>query len=340
MEKPELHKIEIHHPSDINPARRTAKEIALSIGFDEKTSEEIMLAVSELASNVSKHAYNGRILIIPVHENEHDGIQIESIDNGPGIPDVDEAIADGFSTTGSLGYGLGTVNRMMDEFKIISERGPKSGTHVICKRWLRKEKTIIKSGQFDLGAATRPHPNMTVNGDAYVIKRWEDNALAAVIDGLGHGQFAHLASQKACQYIESHYYLPLEELFRGVERSCRATRGVVMAIAKFDWIQKRLTYASIGNIEAKIFGSNNYMNFIIRRGILGARAVRPHVTEHVWETHYIMVLYSDGIKSHWSWDDFSEYMKEPATSLAQRLLRSLARDNDDATVVVVKGRSE
>ena len=94
------------------------------------------------------------ILITPVHENQRDGIQIESIDTGPGIPDVDDAFGDGFSTTGSLGYGLGTVNRLMDKFNIISKRGQKSGTHVTCKRWLHKEKTIIKQSPIDLGAAS------------------------------------------------------------------------------------------------------------------------------------------------------------------------------------------
>ena len=78
-------------------------------------------------------------------------------------------------------------------------------------------------------------------------------ALVGVIDGLGHGQFAHRAAQTARQYVENHFDLPLDQIFRGVGRACRATRGVVMALARFDWGQGRLAFASVGNIAVRVF---------------------------------------------------------------------------------------
>src|SRR5215471_8678078 len=81
----------------------------------------------------------------------------------------------------------------------------------------------------DCGAATRTHPLMTVNGDAFVLKQWSTGALVGVIDGLGHGQCAHQAAQTAWQYVENHFDQPLGTIFRGAGHVCQATRGVVMA---------------------------------------------------------------------------------------------------------------
>ena len=104
--------------------------------------------------------------------------------------DVDQALADGFSTAGSLGYGLGTVNRLMDELDITSYQGPGSGTGIVCRRWLREQPGSATACPLAFGAATRPHPHMAENGDAFVIKQWAESALVGVVDGLGHGQFA------------------------------------------------------------------------------------------------------------------------------------------------------
>ncbi|MCE5250026.1 ATP-binding protein [bacterium] len=330
--------INISHSSEAAEARRITKTMALSIGFDEKVSEEIVIVISELAANLIKYARNGTLTLTPLDENGPPGIKIESRDTGPGIVDVEQAIGDGYSTAGSLGYGLGTVNRLMDEFNITSDIGKNAGTYIVCTRRLKNENQSMKACPLDVGAATRMYPRMDVNGDAYVIKKWDENLLAGVIDGLGHGQFAHRASEKARQYVETHYDQSFEELFRGVERSCRATRGVVMALAKFDWGREKLTYASLGNIDVKFLGCAEPVNFVVRRGIIGLKSVKPVVTEHTWSVGSLMALYSDGIRSHWRWDDFPGLRAEPAATIAQNLLRSLARDNDDATIVIVKDR--
>jgi len=330
--------IHISNSSEIVSAKRIVKTMALSLGFGEKASEEIVLAVSELGANLVKHAYKGTLTVSPLCTDGQVGIKIESHDTGPGIPDIDQVVADGYSTTGSLGCGLGTVNRLMDEFDITSNVGKNSGTYIVCTRWLHRVKPSMKVCPLEVGAVTRPHLQMSINGDAYIIKKWDESIMAGVIDGLGHGQFAHRASEKARQYLETHCEQPLEELFRGVERSCLATRGVVMALARFDWSVGKLTFASLGNIEARVFGGSNPMNFIFRRGIIGMKTVKPVVTEHTWETGWIMALFSDGIRSHWRWEDFPDILKEPAQHIAQAMLHSLARDNDDATIIIVKER--
>jgi anti-sigma regulatory factor (Ser/Thr protein kinase) len=345
VEQSEREIIEVSCSADESRARGAARAMAGAIGFDETVVEEIAIAVSELASNLSRHTKGGKLVLTRVVNGGRDGIRIESHDTGPGIPDVEEALTDGFSTVGGLGCGLGTLNRLMDEFDIKSQRGSESGTHIVCTRWLHPTGSSSVRCPLSFGAATRSHPITDRNGDAFIIKKEGQFALVGVIDGLGHGQFAQLAAQTARQYVESHCDQPFSAIFRGAGRACRSTRGVVMALARFDWeqdlfgepVRTRLTLASVGNIETRVFGSSESMNFRVRRGIIGLNAPEPVVTEHHWEPNFVMVMHSDGLSSRWRWEDFSELEEAPATVVARRLLLGLAKDNDDATVVVVNG---
>lgn len=338
--------ISIRCAGDVSIARNCAKVMANTIGFSHTASEEIGLAVSELASNLIKHARDGSMTLQPLARDGRVGIQIESHDKGPGIKNIEQAVTDGFSTVGSLGFGLGTVNRLMDEFNIASQQGlPNMGTHILCKRFIRRDKERASSCPLEFGVATRAHPLMNVNGDTFVVKQWGTSALIGIIDGVGHGQHALRAAQAARQYIETHYDQPLSCIFLGVGRACRATRGAVMSLARFDWTEDlsniKLTFSGIGNVEMQVIPKISTLKFLVRRGILGVNAtVNPVVTEHPWLPNYIMVLHSDGISSHWKWADFPEIADASAEVAAQHLLQSLAREDDDATTIVVRGRGQ
>jgi anti-sigma regulatory factor (Ser/Thr protein kinase) len=326
--------IPISNIGDLSAAQLAARSMSTAIGFDDLAVAEIALAVRELASNLVKHAKEGVLILRRIEKAGKAGIQIDSEDQGPGIPNIEHAISDHFSRTGTLGCGLGAVNRLMDEFDVSSRLG--GGTSIVCKRWLPPDTPTALTCPLVFGVATRPCPLMPVNGDAFVIKHWGESALVGVIDGVGHGQLAYAAAQAARQYVEHHYDRELADIFLGVARTCRSTRGVVMALARFDWGQGQLTFASVGNIEARVFGSKEPMNFVVPRGILGMTARRPTVTQHRWPLSNVMVLYSDGLTTGWRWSDLPDIAQASVTLAAQELLRAFARETDDATVVVVK----
>jgi hypothetical protein len=177
---------------------------------------------------------------------------------------------------------------------------------------------------------------MPENGDAFVIVQWERYALAGVIDGLGHGPFAQRAAQTARQYIEQHFDQPLDSLFRGVQRACRATRGVVMALARVDLARGKLTVGSVGNIEVRLFGSAEHFSLIVRRGVIGLNAPSPALLEHPWTPQCILVMHSDGLRTHWHWSEFPGLAESSPDVIAQRLLNTLGKTEDDSTVVVAK----
>ena len=109
-----------------------------------------------------------------------------------------------------------------------------------------------------------------------------------------------------------------------------------MALARLDWGLGRLTFASVGNIEVRVFPRSEPFHFIVRRGVIGLNAPNAVVTDHPWPSDHMLVLHSDGLRTHWGWKDFPDAADKPAPALAQELLRSLAKEEDDATVVVVR----
>jgi serine/threonine-protein kinase RsbT len=118
-------------------ASRTVLESTLyarEAGFDEVPSRLIATAVSELVRNILKYADNGEIRLRRIKEYSRRGIEIEVVDQGPGIADCDAAMRDHFSSSGTLGMGLPGVKRMMDEFSLESTLG--EGTRVTARKWI------------------------------------------------------------------------------------------------------------------------------------------------------------------------------------------------------------
>ncbi len=325
----------ISNSAEVIAIRRIAKEMAHNIGFDECTREEISLVVSELASNIIKHAQRGIITLTPVCSEQCDGLMIEAEDDGEGFNEF-TAMKDGFSTSGTLGMGLGAINRLMDEFDILA-REELSGTRIVCKRWLNDNSNHGQHCPLDFGIFSRPKQSEVVNGDSFIIKHIRGASLVGVIDGVGHGVLAHQAANVARHYVEQHCESSLLDIFKGVDRACHSTRGVVMALAVFDWTKGSFRYASVGNIEVSVFNnSREKSKFIVRRGIVGKHAPSPVITENEWHSGDSLALHSDGISTHWHWQDFTHLNNYPAQVIAEAIYHAAQKEHDDATIVIVK----
>ncbi|HMI51195.1 MAG TPA: anti-sigma regulatory factor [Candidatus Saccharimonadales bacterium] len=118
---------------DIVLARQNGRAMAVELGFSSGDATLIATAISELARNIVSYARTGKIVLKRIQSSGRIGIQVVAWDAGPGIRDVQQALRDGFSTSGSLGLGLPGVRRLMDEFAIDSK--PNHGTVVTVKKW-------------------------------------------------------------------------------------------------------------------------------------------------------------------------------------------------------------
>ena len=118
---------------DILLARQTVREMAVRAGFHGSQPTFLATAVSEVARNIVRFADHGSVTVELLPQPRR-GIRVVARDAGPGIPDVEQAMSDGFSTDEGLGLGLPGARRLVDEFRIASEMG--RGTTVVLTQWL------------------------------------------------------------------------------------------------------------------------------------------------------------------------------------------------------------
>ena len=131
-------RIAIRTELDARRAVLEATQYALKLGFGDAPSRMIATAISELARNILKYARSGEIRLRRVNGQVKGrgtrGVEVEAVDQGPGIADTEAAMRDHFSSGGTLGLGLPGVKRMMDEFSL--ESAPGAGTRVTAVKWL------------------------------------------------------------------------------------------------------------------------------------------------------------------------------------------------------------
>jgi serine/threonine-protein kinase RsbT len=127
---------EIYSAVDIVTARQRGRMLALELGFNGADVTLIAAAISEIARNIVDHAKQGVVVMSASHNGTKRGIKIVAKDEGPGIPNLVQAMQYGYSSRKGLGVGLPGAKWLMDEFDIVSEIGV--GTTVTMKKWLAK----------------------------------------------------------------------------------------------------------------------------------------------------------------------------------------------------------
>jgi serine/threonine-protein kinase RsbT len=126
----------IDKEADIVAVRQRARELAKEYHFDQFAVAALTTAASELSRNIWVHAQKGIARIRILRNGRRVGVELEFVDQGPGIADLDRALAGGFSTSKSLGLGLSGTKRLVDEFSIDTQPG--RGTKIVIRKWKRE----------------------------------------------------------------------------------------------------------------------------------------------------------------------------------------------------------
>jgi len=337
----------IDNDSDIGICRRKAVNLATQIGFDKVKTGEIAILISELGTNVLKHGGGkGKMVICQLEdEDKKQAIEIWCCDSGNGIPDYERALADGFSDKKTLGIGLGTINRFSDKIEINPESAEAfkntyfSGyefKHCLRSvKWVPSKKWVGLNPNLLTGAVSRCYPGEVLNGDSYLVSQIDgNNTIAAVIDGLGHGKEANMASEKAKEQILLKADLPLDSLMKHVHNSIRGTRGATVGISKINTETKKLSFCGIGNIETFLMTKDGKKTLLSFGGIMGHNMRTPRVFEFDFEQGDTLCMYSDGITTRWrqedvNWDDLPQ-------KNAEHIINNYSRLNDDATILIIR----
>jgi anti-sigma regulatory factor (Ser/Thr protein kinase) len=345
----EIHSIEIEDEAHVGTARRAVQRFADGLGFDENALSEIGIVVQEIGTNAARYTDAGGRIHYSTPPGETKGLELFYWDTGPGIYDLDRAVRDGVSTSGSLGAGLGAIRRLMDEFDVYStqrviSRGSSSarrtshGTALLARKWLgnRQGETGGSDETRRLGVWSRPHPGEEANGDAYFIRTRNSLTLIAVVDGLGHGSGAKEASDAALDSLDDWMGEPLDEVLQSVHNALRATRGAVMSAAIIDRANERFSCAGVGNVMVRVFGAPEHVSPISTNGTLGARLGQLRVWSYPWADGATLIMASDGVSASWDIDSYPGILRHSPQLLAGILMRDYGRDTDDATVLVAR----
>jgi len=123
----------IQSSEDVVSVRGVVREWAIALGFSLVDQTKIITAASELARNALNYGKGGTVRLEALNDGARRGLRLVFEDHGPGIPDLDQALRDGFTTGGGLGLGLGGARRLVNNFEIESKLG--AGTRVAITRW-------------------------------------------------------------------------------------------------------------------------------------------------------------------------------------------------------------
>lgn len=323
------HWVEITHSSDIAAARRLGQRMALELGFNETRAGQLAIVVTEAATNILKHAGEGRMLLSAVHAGDTSGVEVLAIDKGPGIANLARALRDGVSSAGTAGTGLGAIRRLADEFDVYAPPG--KGAVFFMRLWREAESVPLPAGGVCL-----PLAGETASGDAWAFAGGGEQLALMVADGLGHGPEAAKAARAAVQTLSTRPQLRPAGQIDACHHALRPTRGAALALALLDPQQQQLYFAGVGNIGACVVEQGARRQLVSHNGIVGHNMRKVQEFTVPSAPGALVILASDGISTQWDLALYPGLVACAPSLIAAVLLRDFARVRDDASVLVMR----
>jgi anti-sigma regulatory factor (Ser/Thr protein kinase) len=326
------HAFAITHSSDIAAARRAGQRMADEIGLDETRAGRLALLISEAATNILKHAGEGRLFLSQARVGQVRGIDVLAFDRGPGIANLSNALQDGVSSVGTAGTGLGAMRRLADEFDAYAPRD--KGAAFFMRLW----NGDAPPDKLAVGAVCIPIASEDECGDAWAIAELRGGVSLMSVDGLGHGAEAATAARTALAALAARPALSPAAQIDHCHLAMRATRGAAMAVAQLDFATDELRFAGIGNIAACIIDGDTRKQMVSHNGIVGHNMRKVQEFVHPCTPGSLIIMASDGIGTQWDLASYPGLAACNPALIAAVLLRDFGRARDDASVLVVRYR--
>jgi len=327
----------IQESSQLAQARREALALASSIGLSETLAGRVALISTEIGTNILKYGGGGEMIMRTFADDDADGIEILALDRGPGIADISQSSRDGQSSSGTLGFGMGAIARLSTLSDIYST--PSGGTAVFSRvaRARPSGATYSPAKRLLVSGISIAKPGQEACGDTWAEKRIDGARWVTVIDGLGHGPMAAVASAAA---VQAFHATPADaspaDLIRAAHTHLKGTRGAVMAVAAIRPALGTIEFAGVGNITAVLMHDGETKRLGSSDGTVGysLRTVRDQSL--TWYRDSTLILTSDGLSTRWNLNDHPWLVTRHPSLISAVLYRDFSRNNDDATAVVVK----
>ncbi|MGW0362913.1 SpoIIE family protein phosphatase [Streptomyces sp. NPDC002990] len=321
--------VRIDHYSAVHLAAETARSLARECGLPGAMPDKAAVVASELASNLDKHAHDGSLYLQPLPLGG--GLEILAADHGPGMPDLDRCLTDGYTTTGTLGAGLGAVRRIATDFTISTRAG--TGT-LACARLTVPEQRDAAAPQ-QAALIRLPAAGEQYCGDAAAVLDHADVRTAAVIDGLGHGMEADEVAQAAIRSVRSTGERDLPDIARAMHRVLRHSRGAAVGLVRLH--AETVEYCGIGNVRMVALTHDQVHHRLSGQpGVVGWRMPDPRLHTVDLAPGAAVVLHSDGIDNRWAHSPPHYLLRLPLPLQTLAVAHRYHRSRDDATVLAVR----
>jgi anti-sigma regulatory factor (Ser/Thr protein kinase) len=316
--------------------KREIHNLALQLGFTPHRAGETDIIVAELTSNLIKYANGGELLYRANVEEGQNEIEIYCLDKGIGFENVSKIMNDGYSSSNTLGHGLGSIKRLSNDFQIYSMKNWGCVQYVkICEKPDFRLSDIQK-GLYHKAIALN-YPGEKVCGDGYHIKNLKKGFQIFVGDGLGHGVNAHEAVQLAVKAFKQSTESDPAEILRDIHSKVKKSRGLVATVATVDYSLETWNICGIGNINTRIYDGLENKTYTPYNGIIGHNIPRTLNNSIVpYKKHQIIIMHSDGLRTRWNLSDMNSIFKQSPGIIASALLKENIRGTDDATILVGK----
>lgn len=321
--------------SYVSIIKRDVRAMGKRMEFPDAKMGELDIIIAELTSNLIKYAQSGELLVRALPDALNPGIELISADAGPGMIDTNRMMTDGVSTGGSLGQGLGAVNRLADLFQLYSL--PNRLTIGLARVFLKLTKPPVTAPLASVQALLVSKVDQTPCGDGFFFKQTSTSLRMFLGDGLGHGLPAHEAVTRATQAMAQQPDDCPAAWLMAIHRAAVGSRGLVGTAAVFNFASRKWLVCGVGNIRTQLSGLSYTKSYAPQNGILGYNMPRLlQEKELPYEPGQCLVMASDGLQTRWNPGRYPNANRYDPIVLAAAIYKEYGRHTDDMSVGVAR----
>jgi anti-sigma regulatory factor (Ser/Thr protein kinase) len=315
--------------------RSKLRAVMQRMGFTEVAREQAELVCTEMLTNQHKYAQGTGLYQIWESSVPAPALDLFAIDFGPGIPELHRAFEDGFTTSGTMGRGLGAIRRLAHECAVYSlAKGElRAGNWHGVAVWARFYRDKLQPWPYQIGAFLRAYNDDPYNGDCICVRAGAERVCWLHMDGLGHGLEAAETVRGLDQRLEPD--LPPEKSLERISGSLRGGRGAVGLVGMLDAKSRRARLCGVGDMSAALLNGSKHP-FTFAPGILGHAHRRFETSEVEMGDESLLLTASDGLRSGWNERTFPGLWQLPPQLVALLLGNVAGRTNDDRSIFVTR----
>ncbi|MEE8342932.1 MAG: hypothetical protein V3R51_03945 [Gammaproteobacteria bacterium] len=317
--------------------RSKLRAVSRRMGFPSVKVEQMELVYSELVTNQIKYAQSSGVVQLWETKSPHAALDLFALDYGPGIENLQNASDDGFTTAGTMGKGLGTIQRLCCDHAIYSLPDNKSTDnkwHGVAV-WARFHQSKTNGhDKIQYGHYLRSYQDGLHNGDNIYINSANGCVRWLHLDGLGHGKNAADVVRGLGDLV--HIDEPIEKRLKILNARLNNGRGAVAILADVDSNAHNVKVSGVGDMACYVIANGARHNIAVAPGVLGHAHRTTEVTSEPFPPQALLLTASDGIRRSWSMEMFPGLWRLHPQFIAFLLGYTLGRNSDDKSLMVLR----